>query len=190
MQKKLAIYASVVLSLGWVAVNGVLQARALMGNDTLVNSPTVDAHASQSVLSTPQLSPTPVTGAFFALSVADVNASAGWYTEKLGLKVIMPLTKSGPASVIVLEGSGLIVELIQHDDAAPLSKAAPTVKANYLVHGIFKAGVIVEDFDKTLAMLRERNVPIAFGPFPAKSGQRANVIIRDNAGNLIQFFGK
>jgi hypothetical protein len=78
--------------------------------------------------------------------------------------------------------------LIQHDDA--LSKAAAGSKGDALVHGMFKAGVIVDDFDRTLALLKERGVPIAFGPFPAHANQRANAIIRDNAGNLIQFFGK
>jgi hypothetical protein len=28
------------------------------------------------------------------------------------------------------------------------------------------------------------------GPFPAHDGQRANVIIRDNAGNYLQLFAK
>ena len=43
--------------------------------------------------------------------------------------------------------------------------------------------MIVDDFEKTVAMLKARQVEIAFGPFP-------NVIVKDNAGNLIQFFGK
>jgi catechol 2,3-dioxygenase-like lactoylglutathione lyase family enzyme len=129
------------------------------------------------------------TGAFFALSVADVNASAKWYSEALGLEVVMQTPKQDRAAVIVLEGGGLIVELIQHDDAAPLSKAAPGVKNNILIHGVVKAGAIVADFDKTLAILKDRHVRIAFGPFPARANQRANVIIQDNAGNLIQFFG-
>lgn len=47
-------------------------------------------------------------------------------------------------------------------------------------------GVIVSDFEKTLSTLKERGADIAFGPFPARPGQRANVIVRDNAGNLIQ----
>jgi len=50
-------------------------------------------------------------------------------------------------------------------------------------------GVIASDFEKTLSTLKERGADIAFGPFPARPGQRANVIVRDNAGNLIQFFG-
>src|SRR5262249_995161 len=129
------------------------------------------------------------TGAFFALYVADIEASARWYSEKLGLKVVMQEPKRDKAAVTVLEGGGLIVELIQHDDAARLRKGGGA-KDDALVHGMFKAGVIVDDFDKALAMLKARNIPIAFGPFPARPNQRANALIRDNAGNLIQVFGK
>ena len=129
-------------------------------------------------------------GAFFALSVADIQASAKWYSEKLGLKVVMEVPKKDKVAVTVLEGRGLIVELIQHDEALPLSKAAPAVTGDLFVHGVFKAGVIVEDFERTVATLRARNVEIAYGPFPARERQRANVIIKDNSGNLIQFFGK
>ena len=122
--------------------------------------------------------------------MADVNASAEWYSEKLGLKIVMQPPKTDQSTVIVLEGGGLIVELIQLDDALPLSEVAPSIDNNMLVHGIVKVGVIVEDFNKTVEILKERNVSIAFGPFPATAEQRANLIIRANAGNLIQFFGK
>jgi glyoxalase/bleomycin resistance protein/dioxygenase superfamily protein len=84
----------------------------------------------------------------------------------------------------VLEGGGLTVELIQHRDAAPAGRAPE------LVHGIFKSGVVVDDFDKTLAALNAGGIPIAMGPFPARDRIRRNFIIRDNAGNLIQFFGR
>jgi len=130
------------------------------------------------------------TGAFFALSVADVNASAEWYTQKLGLKEVMKLPMTGGAAVIVLEGQGLIVELIQQEGAVPLSRAAPAVKDRLLVHGLAKAGVIVTDFDETVDRLKQRGVPILYGPFPAKGNQRANVIVQDNSGNLIQIFGQ
>jgi catechol 2,3-dioxygenase-like lactoylglutathione lyase family enzyme len=135
---------------------------------------------------TSQLSAPPfagVKGAFFALSVADIEDSAKWYAEKLGLAVEMR-TRFGKTSVIVLSGNGLTVELLGHDDAAALDK--DTV----LVHGFIKAGLVVENLDKTLAELKARNVPIAFGPYPAKPNAMANFIIHDNAGNLIQFFGK
>ncbi len=123
------------------------------------------------------------SGAFFALSVADLKASAQWYAEKLGLKVLMQMPKSGGNAVKVLEGGGLIVELLERDGAGP--RPADPIQ----VHGFAKAGVIVTDFDKTVALLKERKVEIAFGPFPARPNHRANVIVKDNAGNLLQFFG-
>jgi len=115
--------------------------------------------------------PTPltVTGTFFALSVADLAASTRWYAGTLGLTVVMDQPKQGTAAVSVLEGGGLIVELIQDDDAVPLAKAAPGVKSNIQVHGLVKAGIVVADFDKALALLKERKVKIAFGPFPART---------------------
>jgi catechol 2,3-dioxygenase-like lactoylglutathione lyase family enzyme len=132
------------------------------------------------------------TGAFFALSVADVQASARWYTEKLGLQAVMnvPHQAETKSAVIVLRGGGLTVELVQHDDARPLRTAAPAAKGDpVFVHGIFKAGVVVRDFDATVAQLRSRGVEIAMGPWPARADQPANLIIKDNAGNLIQIFG-
>ena len=145
-----------------------------------------------SPIASPQTSAPPftTTGAFFALSVADVAASSSWYQEKLGMRVVMAPPKAGDASVVILEGGGLIVELIQHDGAKPLGTVAPGVRGNLYVHGFFKAGLIVDDFDRTIAALRARSIEIAFGPYPKSATQRANVIIRDNAGNLIQFFGK
>lgn len=131
-----------------------------------------------------------VSGAFFALSVPDLKASTGWYTEKLGLRVVLEVPRADKVAVVVLEGGGLIVELIQHDDALPLNQLEPPVAGNQFVHGMFKAGAVVADFEALIKTLRSRGVEIVAGPFPARGGQRANVLIKDNAGNLIQFFGK
>jgi catechol 2,3-dioxygenase-like lactoylglutathione lyase family enzyme len=133
---------------------------------------------------------TSVRGAFIGISVADMEASVRWYREKLGLEVIMRPPKVEKSTAVILAGGGLTVELMHHDDAVPLSQAAPAITRNFLVHGIFKAGIVVVDFDKTIAALRARGVPIAIGPFPASAQQPANAIIRDNAGNYIQFFGE
>jgi Glyoxalase/Bleomycin resistance protein/Dioxygenase superfamily len=140
-----------------------------------------------------QSPPSPVMssrGAFFALSVADRRTSANWYREKLGLAVVMEDGGAGHPSVTVLEGGGLIVELIQNDAAMPLAQAAPGVRDRMLVHGLVKTGVIVDNFDETLAAFRERHVDVAYGPFPARGNQRANIIVSDNAGNLIQVFSR
>ena len=89
-------------------------------------------------------------------------------SEKLEMKVTMrePNT-NGAAAVAVLEGDGLIVELIQHDSARPLTTAAPAAKEPSTSTASSRWGSSSAISRKTLA----------------------NVIVRDNAGNLIQFFG-
>jgi catechol 2,3-dioxygenase-like lactoylglutathione lyase family enzyme len=126
---------------------------------------------------------TALDGALFALSVADLDASSRWYSEKLGLETALSVPPSGGVAVTVLEGGGLIVELVHHDNAVQAGCAATDPA---LCHGLFKVGVLVKDLDKTLQRLSARGVPVAYGPFPAQPNQRANAIIRDNAGNLIQ----
>jgi catechol 2,3-dioxygenase-like lactoylglutathione lyase family enzyme len=130
-----------------------------------------------------------VRGAFIGVSVGDLDASVKWYAEKLGLSVIMRPPKIEKSTAVILQGGGLTVELMHHDDAVPLRTAAPTINRNYLVHGIFKSGIFVDDFDKAISGLKERGVPIAMGPFPARADQPANAMIRDNEGNFIQIFG-
>jgi catechol 2,3-dioxygenase-like lactoylglutathione lyase family enzyme len=122
------------------------------------------------------------TGGFFAVSVADLDTSARWYTEKLGMTVVRRMPNAGQSSVAILAGGGLVVELV-HNDSARAAATAPAMS-----HGIFKAGVIVDGLQKTIDLLRSRGVEIAYGPFPARPGAMANCIIRDNAGNLIQLF--
>ena len=127
-------------------------------------------------------------GAFFALSVPDAEAAAKWYADKLGLKIILRPPPQADGRLVAMGGGGLIVELIERRDAAPMRMIAPQVKHDTMVHGIFKAGVIIGDWDGLVAGLKARGVPIAIGPFPASAEQRANLIIRDNNGNYIQFF--
>jgi catechol 2,3-dioxygenase-like lactoylglutathione lyase family enzyme len=134
--------------------------------------------------------PFKASGAFLAMSVPDAAASARWYREKLGLKVILEPPATNEVKAIIMEGGGLLLELIQHSQAKPLGTLAPGASGGPLVHGYFKAGFMVDDFDRTLAALKARGVEIAYGPYPKTPTMRANAIIKDNTGNLIQLFGK
>ncbi|MDO1559609.1 VOC family protein [Brevundimonas sp. 2R-24] len=134
-------------------------------------------------------SPVQVRGSFFALQVADVEASVAWWRDVFGLSLAMsPPTRNG-VTMRLMEGDGLMVELIQDDSARPLRDLIPGGRERQgpiWVHGVFKGGIIVDDFDGVIARLRERGADIAIGPFPATREQRANAVIRDNEGNYIQ----
>jgi catechol 2,3-dioxygenase-like lactoylglutathione lyase family enzyme len=124
------------------------------------------------------------TGAFIALSVLDLEASSKWYMEKLGLRRVMTIPRMGQiVGGAAFEADGIVVELIQHEAARPGSTPSE------LTHGIAKAGLIVTDFDRTVAALRARGITFFGGPYPARPGQRANVMFHDNAGNMLQVLG-
>lgn len=131
-------------------------------------------------------------GGFVAITVPDLDVSARWYAEKLGLKIVKnhAMRPDNKAAVTVLEGSGFAVELIWLADAQPLSKTAPQLQGPQDVHGILKSGVFVDDLDATLKELKSRNVTLAFDTFYDKSMDCRMFAIRDNNGNILQFFGK
>ena len=133
-----------------------------------------------------------VQGGFIALSVANVDARAKWYSDTFDLTVVKSRSESPDKKSIatILSGHGLIVELIQHVEAKPLSAAAPGLTRSYQVHGIFKAGIVVSDLDASLRELEARHVDIAFRPFTDDALGVRSFAIRDNAGNFVQFFGK
>jgi catechol 2,3-dioxygenase-like lactoylglutathione lyase family enzyme len=129
---------------------------------------------------------------YLAFSVVDLDASAQWYTEKLGLRTLFyaPRTEAVHASAAFLQGGGLFVELVQVDGASDLSRYLPPAEiaaggGRQFIHGLFKAGIVVDDFDQAVATLRTRGVEIVDGPVPTKPDQPANVTIRDNSGNRI-----
>jgi catechol 2,3-dioxygenase-like lactoylglutathione lyase family enzyme len=133
-----------------------------------------------------------VNGGFVAITVPDLDASAKWYVEKLGLKVVKnhAMRPDGKAAVTILQGNGFSVELIWLADASPLSKVAPQVKGPQEIHGILKSGIFVDDLDAALKELKSRNVTMAFDTFYDKSMDCRMFAIRDNNGNILQFFGK
>src|SRR5687768_13797475 len=127
---------------------------------------------------------------FIGLSVLDLDASTQWYSDKLGLEVTRQFARTDEtrSRAALLQGGGVTVELVQHDDAVPLRTILPRPGGALYVHGIFKVGMTIDNFDETVAALRTRGVDIAFGPFPAREDQPANIMIRDNVGNYIQLF--
>lgn len=132
-----------------------------------------------------------VNGAFFALSVSDAARISTWYRDVLGLRI----TSSGEApnkiaKFAILEGDGVVIEIIEHSKAKPRNLIAPTAEDSYQIHGIFKTGVIVADIDTTYRAIKGKGVAIAYDLMPAKDVPMRSFAVRDPEGNLLQFFGK
>jgi len=125
-------------------------------------------------------------GAFFAVSVGSLPVTQAWYEQTLGLRVVLRPPAGAGVSVVVLEGGGLMVELIE----SARSRPAPAVDDPLTRQGLFKVGVIIENYEAFLQRIRDRGIPFAFGPFPGGNGQRANFAVRDPSGTLLQFFAR
>jgi catechol 2,3-dioxygenase-like lactoylglutathione lyase family enzyme len=130
-------------------------------------------------------------GAFFALSVADVDRTAAWYRDELGLSIVTQgEALQGSVRFALLQGQGTVIELLQRRDARPLKETAPGTTGAYQVHGFFKAGLNVRDIDALYARMQSRNVPIAYVLERAKDLPLRSFSVRDPEGNMIQFFGR
>jgi len=134
--------------------------------------------------------PPRTVGAFFALSVADVEATSAWYRDKLGFRIASHGEAPNKiAKFAILEKEGSIIEMVQHREAKPRAAAAPGVKESHLIHGIFKVGFHVTDLDAVYRRVKEQGIPIAYDLMPVKEIDLRSFIIRDREDNLIQFFG-
>jgi catechol 2,3-dioxygenase-like lactoylglutathione lyase family enzyme len=129
-------------------------------------------------------------GAFFALSVPDADASAAWYQKHLGFQVISK--GEAPDKVargILLEGNGSLLEIVQHSKAKPLKSLLPHAEGAHQVHGIFKVGLHVRDVDAAYQAAKASGADVAYKLGMAHEMGLRSFTLRDNDGNLVQFFG-
>lgn len=131
-----------------------------------------------------------VSGSLIALSTPDASASARWYEEKLGFRLVKDGSMGKKLRFTLLRSGDHIVELIQNPDARPLAKAVPGIQDPFELYGIFKIGFTVRNLDGVLADLKKRGVTVAFTVTALNDLGLRSFGIRDRDGNLIQFFGK
>ncbi|OGU37066.1 MAG: hypothetical protein A2068_03270 [Ignavibacteria bacterium GWB2_35_6b] len=128
---------------------------------------------------------------FFAISVADVVESAEWYKKIFDLTETADLkADDGSVHTKILESDFYLIELSQHKTGKSLKEAAPQIERNYLLHGFFKVGFYVKDFEAAVNFLKENNVQF-FGRIieDEKHGIKF-ILIKDNSGNTLQIFAK
>jgi predicted enzyme related to lactoylglutathione lyase len=126
------------------------------------------------------------TGAFFAISVQDLDKAVRWYSEVLGFR----LTSQGgneQRKGALLEREGAVLELAEFKDAVPRDKLKSGLESHH-VHGIFKIGFTTADLDATFAAVEKAGAEVFFPIVDASDGKRT-FGIKDVEGNIIQFIG-
>ena len=130
--------------------------------------------------------PTP-TGAFFALSVRDFDATLKWYRAAFDLPphASLPIPASNGQGALLI-GPGVVIEIVSLSQArvAPRASVDPSSTT-----GIFKVGLQVPDLAPFLARFRELEIPLHAGPFDDVEHNLRSLIVEDNEGNLVHLVG-
>lgn len=126
-------------------------------------------------------------GAFYAISVRNIDDAVAWYTKHLGFKVESQGGNAERRGALLVR-LGSVLELGEFASATAREELRPGLESHE-VYGIFKLGFTTANLDQAFAYLEERDVEVFFPIVAASDGSRT-FGIRDLDGNIIQFFGK
>jgi lactoylglutathione lyase len=113
---------------------------------------------------------------FVTVSVKNMEESANFYKEILGLKEARRFSPQPGIDIMFLKDEGNnAIELIAHQGDEDVSGRVPV-----------SIGFEVESLDATMAMLKEKNVAIVSGPMGVPGGVRF-IFINDPNGVGIEF---
>ena len=120
------------------------------------------------------------------VSVPDLEASIDWYQRVLGFELLRRLRiETIPADVAILKHGAMHIELFQASGAKPLPPERREPDIDVRTHGNKHIAFGVADVDAFAQELRRRGADVVWVKHFPNGG--ANIFIRDNAGNLIEF---
>jgi len=120
------------------------------------------------------------------VSVPDLEASIDWYQRVLGFELARRIRiETIPAEVAILKHGAMHIELFQAQGARPLPPERREPDSDVRTHGNKHVAFAVADVDAFAAELRRRDADVVWVKHFEHGG--ANIFIRDNAGNLIEF---
>lgn len=122
-----------------------------------------------------------------ALSVADSRATAKWYQDKLGFTLLN--SKEYPefgTQISFLTLNDFRLELIEDINSTPQKRNTPPQHS--LIQGMAQFSFTIDNLDQVTEQLKARNVDFAWGPIAYEDLGLKFLFVRDNEGNLIQFF--
>ena len=117
---------------------------------------------------------------FLAIQTSDVEAASAWYRRVLNLEEVSRVeAPDGRYSITILSGEQLSVELIRS------SQSMPAIGVD---HGLFKAGLFVDDVEAAHRWLRANGVDTDAAIFTDEALNARTFVFRDPDGNRIQVF--
>jgi catechol 2,3-dioxygenase-like lactoylglutathione lyase family enzyme len=120
------------------------------------------------------------------VSVPDLEASMQWYQRVLGFTLLRRVRiESIPADVAFLKHGAMHIELFEVAGAKALPAERREPDSDVRTHGNKHISFAVADVEVFAEELRRRGADIVWVKHFAHGG--ANIFIRDNAGNLIEF---
>lgn len=126
---------------------------------------------------------------FAALSVRDAEASAAWYERVLGFSAVrrIDMPERG-ARIVLMRTENAFLELVEHAAARSPAEIDPTIDKIYLLRGVFKLGLLVDDLAATLDRLGALDVPLRGIVFTEPDNSFRSAQIEDPDGIVIQLF--
>jgi catechol 2,3-dioxygenase-like lactoylglutathione lyase family enzyme len=122
----------------------------------------------------------------FAVSVHDLEASASWYEEKFGFKMICRNKIPGiNVKVAHLKAPDFVLELFEAEGAKQLPEDRKYPNTDLLTHGNKHFAITVKDAKKAKEQLEAMGVEIVM---IAEIWGTIGMFIRDVTGNLIEVF--
>ena len=122
----------------------------------------------------------------FAISVADMDETIGWYGKVLGFKPVSRTYLEGPhCEMATLSNGSLEIEVFRHDETIPIPPERTSPDTDPQVQGMKHVCFDCENLDEMIAHFKECGVDIAMGPIAL--GTSRLCYIRDNTGNLLEF---
>ena len=120
-----------------------------------------------------------------AISVPSLEDTKAWYGRVLGFQVEREFSiPSIPANVAILKNGDLRIEVFEVDNASALPSERREPDSDNRTIGNKHVAFTVKDVDTFSAELKHRGADIVW---VKKMPHGANIFIRDNSGNLIEF---
>ncbi len=129
------------------------------------------------------------TPAFFAMSVADLDASTEWYRRVLGLVPVRDVaSRDGRSQARVLRRSNLVVELIAFGGSVDVADVLGPRAHRFMVQGPVKVGLWVLDAGAVRDWLARYAVDTDARVGLDETLDARTFVFRDLDGNRIQVF--